>query len=104
MAAALHLDEIETTTLLQAADHPALAELRTQITTGPDRFLLETWPISRAPFQAIADLPYFIGREHELAQLRRTLPWRLGHHLQCVGHGWCGQGLAGRTPGLSTAR
>ena len=31
------------------------------------------WLISRAPFQTIADLPYFIGREHELAQLRHTL-------------------------------
>lgn len=73
VAAALHLDETETTSLLQAAGHSTLSELRAGVTAETDRILLAHWPGSRAPFQAIADLPYFIGREHELAQLRRTL-------------------------------
>jgi tetratricopeptide (TPR) repeat protein/transcriptional regulator with XRE-family HTH domain len=73
VAAALHLAEAEATTLLQAASHPTLIDLRACITAEADQALLTPWPISRAPFQAIADLPYFVGREHELAHLRKTL-------------------------------
>jgi|GEM_PF-827557 tetratricopeptide (TPR) repeat protein/transcriptional regulator with XRE-family HTH domain len=93
LAAILHLDEIDATELLQAAGHPSIAELREQAlrgsaapgtanlgsgvqkSAGELTALLAPWKKQRetrpehVPFQAIADLPHFVGRE----QLRQEL-------------------------------
>lgn len=72
VAAALKLNEPEASRLLEAAGHSPIAELR-QAVTGEDLDLLAPWPPpEQAPFQAVADLPYFVGREaamHELEQI-----------------------------------
>jgi len=93
VAAALHLADAEVTTLLQSAGQPTLAELHTHHTDESDKALLAPWPISYAPFQAIADLPYFVGREHELAHLRKTL---LGGGFVTICNVW-GMGGVGKT-------
>ncbi len=70
VAAALRLNEMGATELLQSAGHPAIAELRREATAVSDQQLLEAWPdTSGAPFQAIPDLPYFVGREAALTEL-----------------------------------
>lgn len=74
VAAALRLNEIEATELLQAAAQPSIAELRQQAATETEQQLLSSWPPAEtAPFQAIADLPYFVGREEMLAELGGVL-------------------------------
>lgn len=80
VALALHLSEPETDALLQSAGHPPLSNLRNQATTPADLALLARSPISNspppllpAPFQAIADLPTFVGRESELETVTRAV-------------------------------
>jgi transcriptional regulator with XRE-family HTH domain len=79
LAAVLHLDEAEATTLLQAAGQPSLGELLIQTGETSERDLLSPWTeavrlaLEIAPFQAIADLPYFVGRERELEDLKEAL-------------------------------
>ncbi|MBX3058498.1 MAG: tetratricopeptide repeat protein [Anaerolineae bacterium] len=74
LAAVLHLDESETSRLLQAAQHPSVAELRQTVTAVEDIALLTPWlQTEPPPFQAISDLPYFVGREQTLAQLKEVL-------------------------------
>lgn len=79
VALALHLPESETNTLLQSAGHPPLSTLRAQTTTDSDLTLLSQYPISNtqypfhSPFQAIADLPTFVGRESELETVKRAV-------------------------------
>lgn len=73
LAAALDLSAAETDALLQAAHHPPLADLR-HTAAAADRPLFEPWQARQpAPFQAIADLPTFVGRTAELNELRRLL-------------------------------
>lgn len=73
IAAALDLTAAETDALLQAAHHAPLAQLRAEAAPA-ERPLLEHWPPPPpSPFQAIADLPYFVGRETEMEALRRAL-------------------------------
>jgi tetratricopeptide (TPR) repeat protein len=80
VAAALHLTEAEADEVLRAARHRPLARLRA--TAAPaDQKLFAAWaapaapaaPKSPTPFQAILDLPTFVGREAELAQLSAAL-------------------------------
>jgi tetratricopeptide (TPR) repeat protein len=79
VAAALHLSESETSRLLQAGGHPALPTLRARAaaTRDADRALLASFQSPTAniqhPFQAIADLPNFIGRDSQLAELKHIL-------------------------------
>lgn len=74
VAAALKLSEPETDELLLAARHKPITELRQITTETHDQKLLTTWPESRtAPFQAIADLRYFVGRETVLRELEQLL-------------------------------
>ena len=83
LAAVLHLKEGEASQLLQAAGHPAIAELRLDLAQMPDETLeklLTNWeqkpaerPPALAPFQAMSHLPYFVGREALLARLKETL-------------------------------
>ncbi len=70
VAAALHLSELETSRLLQAGGHPILSKLRAAATAKSDLDLLSPF---QSPFQAIADLPTFVGREPQLAELKRML-------------------------------
>lgn len=87
LAAVLHLDEMEATELLQAAGHPSIAELRDQATQGaagqqpagqlttllaPWKEQHETRP-DHVPFQAIADLPHFVGRDRVRQELSSAL-------------------------------
>jgi tetratricopeptide (TPR) repeat protein/transcriptional regulator with XRE-family HTH domain len=78
VAEALHLTEMEATELLQAAGHPAIEELMVLARDETEKTLLAPWAkiIQRreqAPFQAIADLPYFVGREKALQELKEAL-------------------------------
>lgn len=83
LTAVLHLSEKEASQLLQSAGHPTIAELRRDLQQKPDETLtrlLSHWEQipeakqgSAAPFQAMAHLPYFVGREAELEQLKETL-------------------------------
>jgi len=77
LARALNLDVSEATQLLEAAGHPALHEL---MQTGADteQELLAPWQEliyqrEQAPFQAIADLPYFVGRQLALQTIQQAL-------------------------------
>ena len=68
------LTAVETDQLLQSASHPPLVELREQTLAPTDRNALRPWPPETdAPFQAIPDLPYFVGREAALADLQTRL-------------------------------
>lgn len=78
LAAVLHLNRFEISDLLEAAGHGGIDALIERIQDEHGRVLLAPWikPISEmqnAPFQAIADLPYFVGRENELQQLRQVV-------------------------------
>ena len=82
LTAVLHLTTSETSDLLQAAGHPTVSELREgALQTGNDSLLshLSRWQeekparVEAVPFQVMADLPYFVGREQELAGLRTAL-------------------------------
>ena len=79
LAAVLHLREPETTRLLQSAGYPSVAQLWTQVNSDQQRALLTPWVdavrqvTERIPFQAIADLPFFVGRETELQAVHQAL-------------------------------
>jgi tetratricopeptide (TPR) repeat protein len=78
VALALHLSPTETDALLHSARHPSLAALRAQTTTPSDLALLSNYsitqlPITNSPFQAIADLPTFVGRQAELDEVKHAL-------------------------------
>ncbi len=80
VALALHLSEPETEALLEAAGHSSLTNLRAQTTTASEQTLLSNYPIAQysipnspSPFQAIADLPTFVGRENELETVKRAV-------------------------------
>ena len=76
LAKVLHLDERETNELLQAAEHPSLQELRSTAQDEATRDLLAQLTARHqemAPFQAIPDLPYFVGRQKEVRALRELL-------------------------------
>ncbi|VAW33054.1 hypothetical protein MNBD_CHLOROFLEXI01-489, partial [hydrothermal vent metagenome] len=83
LTAVLHLSEAEASQLLQSAGHPTIAELRLDLQQMPDETLAklinhwETKPSTTAnkpaPFQAMAHLPYFVGRWELLEKLRTML-------------------------------
>jgi tetratricopeptide (TPR) repeat protein len=76
LATVLHLDERETNELLQAAAHPPAPELLATIQDETSRELLAQVISNHrttAPFQAIPDLPYFVGRDPEIRTLRKAL-------------------------------
>ena len=76
LAAVLHLDERETSALLAAAGHPPVPQLLAATGDEDTRELLAR-TVARhqemAPFQAIPDLPYFVGRQQEVRALRQVL-------------------------------
>ena len=74
VAAALRLDEVDTNQLLASAGHEAIDVLRQKAMSKAERELLSIWPdTTDSPFQAIADLPYFVGREAIIQELRELL-------------------------------
>lgn len=74
VAAALRLNEVEANQLLASAGHETISLLRQKAAAKADQALLFTWPdTTAAPFQAIADLPYFVGREAAIRELRGLL-------------------------------
>lgn len=78
LAAVLGLDEKGATALLQAAGHPSIADLLMRCEVEKERTLLLPWVdmVTRrqqAPFQAPADLPYFVGRTRLIHEIRRAL-------------------------------
>lgn len=75
-AAAMRLSAGQTNELLQVAGHMTLNELGSREMNEADRQLLAPWAIQKPPaaiFQAIHDLPYFVGRTAELAELKGLL-------------------------------
>lgn len=97
LAAALRLTEAEATDLLQAAGYPPIAELLARTASDKELDVLRPWTASvyrqveRAPFQALADLPYFVGREQELRALKGAL-LNGGYVTICSLHGMGGVG------------
>lgn len=94
IAAVLRLTANEVDLLLYAAGHPSVAEFAQNGGLQQDRLLLTPWlqppaPCTRSPFQAIADLPTFVGREQELKQLET---WLCAPHHPAV---YCLTGGAG---------
>ena len=78
VAAALQVSAVEANELLLAAGHLPLAQLREVATGDQEQNLFQLWQtrsatVSAAPFQAIADLPSFVGRERELAEVKTLL-------------------------------
>jgi tetratricopeptide (TPR) repeat protein len=87
LATVLHLNEAETSELLQAAGYPAVAQLMAAAQNEQDErllALLTPWALAKrppadpsltepVPFQAIADLATFVGREAELEALSQSL-------------------------------
>ena len=79
LLAVLHVDAREASEVLAAAGHPTLAALRHVAETESEKALLAPWegesggPVARPPFQAISDIPYFVGREDLLADVKEAL-------------------------------
>jgi hypothetical protein len=75
VAHALRLSPTELNELLAAAGYPNLSQLNQQAATVADRELLAFWleekksPDKRPPFQALPNLPTFVGRKTELSKL-----------------------------------
>ena len=85
VARVLRLSEEQTSLLLQSAGHGSVKELW-RMANHEDRTLyLSSWAESmprqpeHKPFQAIADIPNFVGREAELQQLKGML--LAGHQI-----------------------
>ncbi len=74
VAQAMNLNEVETDEILQSAHHPTIKELRQETSDLADLDLLGFWADnSTAPFEVIADLPYFAGRETAIEALSDLL-------------------------------
>ena len=96
-AASLHLSAADTDRLLQSAGHPTLNTLRDTAVSPQDQSLLQLWPPTQQnnppPFQAIADLSYFVGREAEIAAMQQAIL----QHKRVVIHNLQGMGGIGKT-------
>ena len=78
LAKALHLKQSEASELLKAAGYPAIPHLL-RAASAEERELLSHWPEADhaepdcPPFQAIPDLPYFVGRQATIQDISRVL-------------------------------
>jgi tetratricopeptide (TPR) repeat protein len=78
LARALHLNEGEASELLKAAGHPAIPDLM-RAASDKEHALLDHWPQrvhhqpDCPPFQAIPDLPYFVGRQTAIKAISQAL-------------------------------
>lgn len=92
LASALRLNTADTNALLSAAEYPAVDELLVTALEA-ERSLLTPWQQTttyfpsrlRAPFQAIAAVPYFVGRQHELQILTEALLSPSAHIVTMTG-------------------
>lgn len=79
LAQALRLNQKEADELLQAAGFPAISQLSDQAQKESNREMLGAWlvneskPGEQPPFQAIRDLPTFVGREGMIATIQEKL-------------------------------
>lgn len=86
LARALHLNEGEASELLKAAGYPAIPDL-IRAASEEEHALLDHWPQrvhhqpDCPPFQAIPDLPYFVGRQTFIEAISQAL---LSNHHQSV--------------------
>lgn len=83
LAKALHLEDSEIIELLKAAGHAPINEewnKQNQYEPTPELIQFEEKE-GHVPFQAIADLPYFVGREAELEALKEVLLDRHGSSI-----------------------
>jgi tetratricopeptide (TPR) repeat protein len=86
LAKALHLNEGEASELLRAAGYPAIPALM-RAASEEEHELLNHWPQQVhhqpdcPPFQAIPDLPYFVGRQKIIQAVSQAL---LSNHHQSV--------------------
>ncbi|WP_420628003.1 NB-ARC domain-containing protein [Candidatus Leptofilum sp.] len=96
-AAAMRLEISQVNQLLASANHPPFVDLWHQTQSESDKKWLRPWMTklqeqqTRAPFQVIPDIPYFVGRERELAALRAKLRQE-SHTTLYVLHGMGGVG------------
>ncbi|MEJ2749587.1 MAG: NB-ARC domain-containing protein [Anaerolineae bacterium] len=78
-AAAMRLNAEQTDELLQSANHPTISELWLKTKSEEEKDLLSQFLATSSHlgksqiFQAMPDLPYFVGREKELAALKKHL-------------------------------
>lgn len=97
VAAAMRLSMKQTDALLKASHDLSLAQLWDQTEKESDHELLAPWQTelsarqSEAPFLVIADLPYFVGRQTELAAIQQALT-KARHPPVYVLHGMAGVG------------
>jgi hypothetical protein len=79
LAQTLHLNRAEADELLQTAAFPPIIQLQAQPLAGPEQELLAFWteaqtPLEKQlPFQAVRDLPTFVGRETLLETVQEQL-------------------------------
>ena len=82
LLAALRLSEVEANEVLGAAGQGKIGQLWEQVKGGAEEKLLVYWLLDkrpqRPPFQVIAAVPVFVGREGLLAELEVVL--RASHH------------------------
>ncbi len=93
-ASALRLNTEQANELLQVTGHVPLSELQILAHEEVDKQLLLPWleeSSAAVPFQVIPDLPYFVGREAEIAALKRQLVQETQANL-CVINGMAGVG------------
>jgi len=95
LGAALHLDGVQCTRLLESAGYPSVEILIQQAQNNDERTLLSPWTKNdyeephTAPFQVIPDLPYFVGRETDLQTLQHVLLNKYETRICCL------QGMGG---------
>ena len=79
VGASMRLREAEMSALLHSVGYPSVSDLLARTEDSQEQKLLEPWAgevrqrIRQSPFQTIADLPYFVGREKELQALKDAL-------------------------------
>lgn len=98
LANALKLTESEATQLLQSSGHPSIEEILARSPSDEDLKVISRWTEEvrwrlGAPFQAIRDLPYFVGRESELKDIENAL--LAGRHAML--YSFEGMGGVGKT-------
>lgn len=94
VAHGLGLNESDTDNLLRTAGHPTLVELRRELVDEKTAVLLSHWPNPKLiPFQALPDLPHFVGRE----SVADAICARLLNREQVAFYGLKGMGGIGKT-------
>ena len=98
LAAALRMNESEASELLRAAGYPSVVELLDLVAGEEDMETLSSWleevrKRRKAPFQAIADIPHFVGRDMIVRTLMSDLVQSHHQTVYCI----VGMGGTGKT-------